>query len=105
MATNKLEETIAALADALQALPEVQQFFALREQILSDPFLNEQQEMMKHHQKLMMKHLSEKEIYQQHQAAYKGHQQAFDQHPLVMNYLTLKEQLAPLLNQLQATIE
>lgn len=103
--TDKLDETIDHLANALQALPEVQAFFALRKQILADPFLNEQQERMKHHQKLMMKHLSEKTIYQTHQDAYRQHQQAFDTHPLVVNYLTLKEQLAPLLNQLQATIE
>jgi cell fate (sporulation/competence/biofilm development) regulator YlbF (YheA/YmcA/DUF963 family) len=53
----------------------------------------------------MMKHLSEQTIYQEHQKAYHQHQQAFDQHPLVQNYVTLKEQLAPLLNELQAIIE
>lgn len=102
---TKLDLVLDQLATALQGLPEVKHFFALREQILNDPFLNEQQEQMKHHQKLMMKHLSEKDIYQTHQTAYQQHQRAFDEHPLVVNYLALKEQLSPLLNQLQATIE
>ncbi|MFZ9138954.1 MAG: YlbF family regulator [Bacilli bacterium] len=102
---TKLDALMDRLANALQDLPEVKQFFALREQILKDPFLNEQQVQMKHHQKLMMKHLSEQEIYQTHQSAYRQHQQAFDEHPLVQNYVTLKEQLSPLLNELQAIIE
>jgi cell fate (sporulation/competence/biofilm development) regulator YlbF (YheA/YmcA/DUF963 family) len=102
---TKLDDLIAQLETKLLDLPEVVQFFSLRTQILNDPFLNEQQNQMKHHQKLMMKHLSEQTIYQEHQKAYHQHQQAFDQHPLVQNYVTLKEQLAPLLNELQAIIE
>ncbi len=102
---TKLESLTDELAKTLQALPEVKQFFALREQILKDPFLNEQQEQMKHHQKLMMKHLSDQVIYQRHQTAYRQHQLAFDEHPLVQNYVSLKEQLSPLLNELQAIIE
>jgi cell fate (sporulation/competence/biofilm development) regulator YmcA (YheA/YmcA/DUF963 family) len=102
---TKLDLVLEQLSEALQALPEVKAFFALRNQILADPFLNQQQDLMKHHQKLMMKNLSEQTIYQTHQQAYQQHQQAFDQHPLVQNYLMLKEQLAPLLNQLQEMIE
>jgi|688.fasta_scaffold06413_3 cell fate (sporulation/competence/biofilm development) regulator YmcA (YheA/YmcA/DUF963 family) len=102
---TKLESLMDRLANTLQDLPEVKQFFALREQILKDPFLNEQQEQMKHHQKLMMKNLAEQSIYQTHQSAYRQHQQAFDEHPLVQNYVSLKEQLSPLLNELQAIIE
>ena len=95
---TKLDSLIDQLAEAVKTLPEVKQFFALREQILGDPFLNECQEKMKHHQKLMMKVLTDQVVYQEHQ-------QAFDQHPLVQNYQTLKEQLSPLLNELQAIIE
>jgi len=102
---TKLESLVDRLAQALQDLPEVKQFFSLREQILKDPFLNEQQAQMKHHQKLMMKHLADQVIYQTHQSAYRQHQQAFDEHPLVQNYVSLKEQLSPLLNELQAIIE
>jgi len=97
---TKLESLMDRLANTLQDLPEVKQFFALREQILK-----EQQEQMKHHQKLMMKNLAEQSIYQTHQSAYRQHQQAFDEHPLVQNYVSLKEQLSPLLNELQAIIE
>lgn len=102
---TKLDEQIAQLAEAIQSLPEVKIFFNLREQILHDAFLNEQQNQMKHHQKIMMKYIADQEIYQKHQAAYRVHQQAFDSHPLVQNYLTLKEQLSPLLEQLQQIIE
>lgn len=102
---TKLESLTDQLAKAIHDLPEVKQFFSLREQILKDPFLNEQQEQMKHHQKLMMKHLTDPMVYQQHQTAYRQHQQAFDEHPLVQNYVSLKEQLSPLLNELQAIIE
>jgi cell fate (sporulation/competence/biofilm development) regulator YmcA (YheA/YmcA/DUF963 family) len=102
---TKLDALIAQLETKLLGLPEVVQFFSLREQILTNPFLNEQQTQMKHHQKLMMKYISEKALYQQHQVAYQQHQQAFDQHPLVQNSVTLKEQLSPLLNELQAIIE
>ncbi|MFZ9704410.1 MAG: YlbF family regulator [Bacilli bacterium] len=102
---TKLDSLIDQLAEAVKTLPEVKQFFALREQILGDPFLNECQEKMKHHQKLMMKVLTDQVVYQEHQQAYRHYQQAFDQHPLVQNYQTLKEQLSPLLNELQAIIE
>jgi cell fate (sporulation/competence/biofilm development) regulator YmcA (YheA/YmcA/DUF963 family) len=102
---TKLDLIIDELAQTLQNLPEVKAFFDLRQQILIDPFLNEQQTQMKHHQKLMMKHLSETEIYQTHQKAYQLHQRAFDEHPLVINYVSLKEQLSPLIEQLQTIIE
>jgi cell fate (sporulation/competence/biofilm development) regulator YmcA (YheA/YmcA/DUF963 family) len=102
---TKLEEGIDQLAKAIQTLPEVKQFFSLREQILKDPFLNEQQALMKHHQKIMMKHIADADIYKKHQEAYKRCQADFDEHPLVVNYVTLKEQLSPLLNQLQSIIE
>jgi cell fate (sporulation/competence/biofilm development) regulator YmcA (YheA/YmcA/DUF963 family) len=102
---TKLDEGIDQLAKAIKSLPEVQQFFALREQILKDPFLNEQQALMKHHQKIMMKHIADADIYKKHQEAYKQCQSEFDQHPLVVNYVNLKEELSPLLNQLQSIIE
>ena len=98
---TKLDEGIAQLTSAIKALPEVQQFFLIREQILKDPFLNEQQALMKHHQKIMMKHIADADIYKKHQEAYKQCQSEFDQHPLVVNYVNLKEELCPLLNQLQ----
>ena len=102
---TKLDEGIDQLSKAIKTLPEVKQFFSLREQILKDPFLNEQQALMKHHQKIMMKHIADADIYKKHQEAYKQCQGEFDQHPLVVNYVNLKEQLSPLLNQLQSMIE
>ena len=53
----------------------------------------------------MMKHIADADIYKKHQEAYKQCQGEFDQHPLVVNYVNLKEQLSPLLNQLQSIIE
>jgi cell fate (sporulation/competence/biofilm development) regulator YlbF (YheA/YmcA/DUF963 family) len=102
---TKLDEAIDQLGKSIRSLPEVVQFFSLREQILKDPFLNDQQALMKHHQKIMMKHLGDADIYKKHQEAYRQAQTEFDQHPLVVNYVNLKEQLSPLLNQLQSIIE
>jgi len=102
---TELERKIQALKDALLNLPEVQRFFSLREQIAADPYLMEQQELAKDHQKKMMKTIHEAALYQQHKAAYEHHLGLFEAHPLVQNYETIKAEIKPLLDQLQAIIE
>lgn len=102
---TELEKKTNALREALLALPEVQRFFSLREQIAQDPFLMEQQEKAKEHQKYMMKTLHEKALYQAHKQAYEDHLAQFNAHPLVQNYDLIKAEIKPLLDQLQAIIE
>jgi hypothetical protein len=64
-----LEDTLKQLHAQLMALPEVREFFSLRDAIGQDPFLAEQQRLMKHHQKLMMQTLTDQTIYQGHKQA------------------------------------
>jgi cell fate (sporulation/competence/biofilm development) regulator YmcA (YheA/YmcA/DUF963 family) len=102
---TNLEETLQQLQAQLLALPEVREFFSLRDAIGQDPFLIEQQRLMKHHQKLMMQTLTDQVIYQSHKQAYDHHAQLFNDHPLVQNYQHCKETIAPLLESLKAIIE
>jgi cell fate (sporulation/competence/biofilm development) regulator YmcA (YheA/YmcA/DUF963 family) len=102
---TKLEEALNRLKEELFSLEEVKMFFYYREQISHDPFLVLQQEQMKHHQKLMMKTISDQTLYQQHKKQYDQHQQQFQNHPLVQNYQSLREELAPLLETIKDIIE
>ncbi len=102
---TELERKTQALKDALLNLPEVQRFFSLRKQIAADPYLMEQQELAKDHQKKMMKTIHEAALYQHHKAAYEHHLGLFEAHPLVQNYEAIKAEIKPLLDQLQAIIE
>jgi cell fate (sporulation/competence/biofilm development) regulator YmcA (YheA/YmcA/DUF963 family) len=102
---TKLEEALTRLKDELFSLEEVKMFFDYREQISKDEFLLRQQEQMKHHQKLMMKTISDPLLYQTHKKHYDEHQQQFQNHPLVQNYQALREELAPLLEMIKDIIE
>jgi cell fate (sporulation/competence/biofilm development) regulator YlbF (YheA/YmcA/DUF963 family) len=102
---TELDDKTKALQDALLALPEVQAFFSLRDQIAADPFLMAMQEQAKDHQKKMMKTLTDSSLYQYHKQAYEDHLKQFNEHPLVQNYDEIKAELKPLLDQLQAILE
>jgi cell fate (sporulation/competence/biofilm development) regulator YmcA (YheA/YmcA/DUF963 family) len=102
---TELENKTKALQDALLALPEVQAFFSLRNQIAADPFLMDAQEKAKDHQKKMMKTLNDASLYQMHKEAYEFHLKQFNDHPLVQNYEAIKTELKPLLDQLHAILE
>jgi cell fate (sporulation/competence/biofilm development) regulator YmcA (YheA/YmcA/DUF963 family) len=102
---TKLEEALTRLKEELFSLEEVKMFFYYREQIANDPFLILQQEQMKHHQKLMMKTIGDQPLYQQHKKQYDDHQEQFQNHPLVQNYQSLREELAPLLEMIKDIIE
>jgi cell fate (sporulation/competence/biofilm development) regulator YmcA (YheA/YmcA/DUF963 family) len=102
---TELDNKTKALQDALLALPEVQAFFSLRDQIAADPFLMDAQEQAKDHQKKMMKTLNDASLYAHHKQTYEFHLAQFNDHPLVQNYEAIKAELKPLLDQLQAILE
>ena len=86
---NKTDEALEKLAKELYALPEVQEYLELKENIESDKELKEM--------RLEIARLTNEGKREEHDNLLK----VYNSHPLVVNYQVTREELYNLLNQIK----
>lgn len=102
---DNISQSLAELQTTLFDQPEVKQFFALRKAIEEDAGLMESNALMRKHQKAMAVSLGDDKAYHREKALFEKYANEYNNHPLVVNYETVKAIVNDLLIQLKTIIE
>lgn len=102
---DNLDQALNRVKDQLFALPEVKLYFGLREQISANHELQTLLKEIRIHQKAMTAAMGQIDLYQAEKTIYNGLMERYKNHPLIVNYEAIKEQVYLLLKQMQAIIE
>ena len=105
MSAKEFEAKLTKLASSLQNLPEVRQFYELRQTILTDASLMRLDRLKRFHQRQMATSMHDERSYQKHKRLYQAYEAKYECHPLVVNYVQVRETVYQLLNQIKAIIE
>jgi len=105
MASNDFDIKLNELSSSIQELPEVRQFYELRQTILADPVLMRLDRLKRFHQRQMATSMHLEQSYQKHKRLYQTYESKYDRHPLVVNYMQVRETVYQLLQQIKAIIE
>lgn len=101
---RKLKEHIDEFIDEFLSFPEVKQFLLIKEQIESSKEMIELRNNLKQAQKNMALSLGTSS-YEENKKIYFKIKEEYDNHPLIINYNYLKEDVDYLLNEIKELIK
>ena len=97
---NEIEAKLSQVKDALHQIPEIKEFFKLREEIIANQELAVLDEKIRLAQRGMGEHLND-EKYQTYREEYDALTSIYEAHPLIINYRQLKEAVTLILSQMK----
>ena len=101
---SELKEKLDEFIKDFLAVKEVKQYLLLKEEILSSEELNDLQIKLKKAQKEMALSLGTSS-YEQNKKTYFELKNKYDNHPLVINFNVMQEEVSYLLNELQNKLQ
>ncbi len=102
---NDFEVKLVALKNALFDLPEVKAFFAARAAILSNDELQTLAREVAAAQRTMATSMGDEQAHQCAKSHYEELQTRYDTHPDILNYRSMRDEIAQLLDQIKTLIE
>lgn len=96
---NDIDHQLNEVKTLINEEPIVQEFFKLRDDIIHNQELKEISRIMHEHQKEMSLHVNNEEIYFREKKLYEEYYQKYHNHPLILNYDYIKEEVYNLLMQ------
>lgn len=100
-----IDEKLTKLIEALHELDEVKAFLAMRQEILASPELIALDKQKREAQRALAESINDDVVYARNKAIYIQMQQEYDNHPLIVNYKTLREAVSLLLGQIAEIID
>jgi len=102
---KKIEETLEELLRALSDDPLFKDFEKVRLLVQNDPFLIETERKLKDLQQKMTKSVMDKKAHNEAKLEYETLKKAYEEHPYVINYNNLLDDVNELLHTLKTIIE
>lgn len=104
MIDEKLEKAILDVSKNLMEEPVVKEFLAIKKEIENDDELLELDKSIREHQKNMVKFAHDEEFASKERLLYKKEKEKFENHPLILNYNALKDEVNDLLEEIKDII-
>lgn len=102
---NKVDKALEELLAALYKDPLIIDFQNAKSLVENDPFVKETEEKLKKLQQQMTQNVMNKELHHSLKVEYDGLKKDFDEHPYVLNYNSLLNEVNELLLNLKTIIE
>ncbi len=102
--TKEIEETLLKLKNELDNDERVKEYFRLKEAIINDKALTKLDEDVRLAQKEMVKAINDGELHKQKKEYYETLKKQYENHPLIVSYNNIKDEVYNLLSQISNII-
>lgn len=102
---NKVDKALEELIQNLNNEPVIIEFVKARDLVSSDVFVIETEKKLKELQQLITRNAMDKKLYETYKAEYDLRKEQFDEHPYVLNYNSLLNEVNELLLNIKSIIE
>ncbi len=101
----ELDEQLEKVKELIYKEPVVIEFLAIRERIANDVYLKALVEKINEHKKLMSQNIDNDSTYFDEKDQYEKLQKEYETNPMVVNYNSLREEVASLLSQIHDILQ
>lgn len=99
------EEELQQFREMLFSSPLVKEYFRYKNLLANDEQIQSLVQEIHQHEKNMTMHMMEDEVYQKEKQLYLEKKQIYEQHPLVINYSALQEEVQVLLKEIRDILQ
>lgn len=101
---NDIDYLLLEVKDILYKEPIVQEYFSLKKEIEENKELIELDKSVRHHQRMMCSNLENDDIYLKEKSLYEEELSRMNNHPLVVNFNNIKEEVLVLLKEVRDSL-
>lgn len=102
---NNVERDLLLVKESLFSLPLVKEYLKIKEQVENNEELASFDKLLTKYKKEMTNNFANDEAYKISKSNYEEILSKYENHPLVVNYKALKEEVADLLNEVKSILE
>ncbi|MCR5332606.1 MAG: YlbF family regulator [Bacilli bacterium] len=102
---KSVDEALLDVKEELFSLPLIQEYLHVKSQIENDEYLVKLDKEVREHQKKMCENVQNDEVYLKEKTLFETKDNKLKDNPLYQNYLSLKEEVVALLEQIKDSLQ